>query len=55
MHEYYNRFEKKWPLNPNIRDFYARKQFDNTDPEFKAMIKEMLSGLQIAKETGSFP
>jgi class 3 adenylate cyclase/TolB-like protein/Flp pilus assembly protein TadD len=44
-----------WPLDPNIKDFYARKQFDNTHPEFKAMIKEMLNGLQFAKETARFP
>jgi adenylate cyclase len=51
----YRKKFSNWPLDPNIKDFYARKQFDNTDPDYKAMVKEMLRGLQIAKDTARFP
>jgi TolB-like protein/Flp pilus assembly protein TadD len=54
LQEYRDNF-KNWPLDPNIKDFYARKQFDNSDPEYKAMLKEMLSGLQVAKDIALFP
>jgi tetratricopeptide (TPR) repeat protein len=52
--EYRQKFSN-WPLDPNIKEFYARKQFDNTDPEYKAVIDEMFRGLQIAKDTACFP
>jgi class 3 adenylate cyclase/TolB-like protein/Tfp pilus assembly protein PilF len=54
LQEYRDNF-KNWPLDPNIKDFYARKQFDNSDTEYKEMLKEMLSSLQVAKDMGLFP
>jgi class 3 adenylate cyclase/TolB-like protein/Tfp pilus assembly protein PilF len=52
--EYRQKFSK-WPLDPNIRDFYSRKQFDNTDPEYKTVMNEMFRGLQVAKDKAGFP
>ena len=52
--EYRQKFSN-WPLDPNIKDFYARKQFDNTDAEYKTVMNEMFRGLQIAKDTARFP
>ncbi|HEX3338626.1 MAG TPA: tetratricopeptide repeat protein [Pseudolabrys sp.] len=53
LHEYREKFYN-WPLDPNIRNWAGQERFRDAHPDFKAMIQELLRGLQIAQAKG-FP
>ena len=46
---------KDWPLDPKIKEYCTEDTYRDAHPAFRAMIHELLRGLQIAKETSNFP
>jgi len=47
--------EKNWTLEPSIKAIYAEKRFSDAHPKFQEMVRELLKGLEIAKEKAGFP
>jgi adenylate cyclase len=47
----------KWRLDPEINEYYTHTEtkYQDADPKYKATIRELLKGLQIAKDTAGFP
>jgi tetratricopeptide (TPR) repeat protein len=54
IREYKEQFNK-WRLDPEIKQFYTATKYRDADPTYKETIRELLRGLQMAKDIAGFP
>jgi tetratricopeptide (TPR) repeat protein len=46
---------KEWRLDPDINKYYEETKYRDADPTYKGAIRQLLNGLQIAKDKAGFP
>jgi len=46
---------KEWRLDPEINKYYEETKYRDADPTYKGVIRQLLNGLQIAKDKAGFP
>ena len=51
----YQENANKLRIDPEINKYYEETKYRDADPTYKGVIRQLLSGLQIAKDKAGFP